>query len=300
MIRYGIPLVFLFLILVYGGIYLRGQLTALDSYALEYEGVQRTYRLAQPEDMDDAQTYPVAIVLHGVGGQGQGIANYTDFHEYGTDWIVAYPDGIERNWNDGRAEIQSVWETPPDDIGFLSALIAELETNLPVDTNKIYVIGTSNGGIMALKMGCERADSITGIGVVTASFPVDMECEPTEPLEVVIMNGTNDPLMPYEGGEIADERGTIVSTQDMIDFWADHNNCETSVTDVIDEDLNDNTRVDHLAYMGCDDGGALYVYYVAGGGHTWAGGNQYAPETVIGLTSKEIHASEVLIEHFGS
>lgn len=300
MIRYGIPLVFLFLIIVYGAIAIRSRLIALDSYNLVHDGTTRAYRLSLPDDMDDTQAYPLAILLHGVGGTGQGLADYVAFHESATDWVVAYPDGIEGNWNDGRAEIQSEFNgNAPDDVAFLTVLIDDLSTTYAINREQVYVIGLSNGGIMSMQMGCDQSDLITGIGVVTANFPVDMTCEPTSPLQVVIINGTEDPLYPYDGGDISEDRGTIISTDDTVAFWVEHNNCADSTTSTIDENETDNTSLEYTSYSGCDAGGSVEFYSVVGGGHTWVGGNQYAPPSLIGATSREGNAADILLQHFG-
>ena len=72
------------------------------------------------------------------------------------------------------------------------------------DPERLYLIGVSNGGMMALRMLCEAPDPFAGIATVIASMPeaVGAACRPRPPLSVIMLNGTADPLIPYGGGEL--------------------------------------------------------------------------------------------------
>jgi len=42
----------------------------------------------------------------------------------------------------------------------------------------------------------------------------------------------------------------------------------------------------------------VVLYATGGGGHTWPGGLQYFPESIIGKTSREFNASEIIWQFF--
>jgi hypothetical protein len=64
-------------------------------------------------------------------------------------FVVAYPDGLGRAWNTGGGCCGTPGRTNADDIGFITAMVSAIERQLPVDANRVYATGISNGGIMA-------------------------------------------------------------------------------------------------------------------------------------------------------
>jgi polyhydroxybutyrate depolymerase len=70
------------------------------------------------------------------------------------------------------------------------------------------------------------------------------------------------------------------------------------VTEEPDLDPKDGTRVTRKAYMNSTDGTEVVLYSVNGGGHTWPGGVQYLPSWIIGKTSKDFDANEVIWSFF--
>ncbi len=216
-------------------------------------------------------------------------------------FIVAYPDGVDKQWNDGR-EIFGAANT--DDVGFLSALIDHIAEHYTIDPGRVYATGISNGGLMSFRLACDLSEKVTAVAPVTAALSEDLvpNCSPSHPVSVLLINGTEDPLVPWEGGQIKvwrQERGAVISTADTVQFWVAQNHCPgpPNVSWEPDTDLKDGTRVRREAYDGCRDGTKVVLYAVEGGGHTWPGGKQYLPKGLIGRTSRDIDANE-LIWHF--
>jgi polyhydroxybutyrate depolymerase len=246
-------------------------------------------------------------VLHGGGGTGKGMVKLTGFNAVADreNFIIVYPDGFEKHWNDGRgvqwqAQVENV-----DDVGFISALIDHLSDELNIDTSRIYVTGISNGGMMSHRLGCELSRKIAAIAPVASNIPVSQASvwSPSRPVPVLIINGTEDPLERWEGGEIRLWRntyGVVLSVADTVKFWVEKNGCSSPpvITPLPDRDTADGTTVRTEAYGGCQDGAEVVLYAIEGGGHTWPGGFQYLPESVIGRTSREFNASEVIWQFF--
>ncbi len=277
---------------------------------LVHEGLERGYLLHVPAALDASRPVPLVLALHGGGGTGARMVQLTGggFNTLADrdGFIVAYPDGLEKHWNDGRAGVS--WRAHRegvDDVGFLAALIARLADEWPVDARRVYVTGTSNGGMMAIRMGCELADKIAAIAPVIGAMPAALapRCAPSAPLSVLFMNGVQDPLVPWEGGEVRLGRknfGAVLSVAESVKFWVAHNRCRVPpvVTDEPDRDPRDGTRVRRESHDSCRDGTAVVLYAIEGGGHTWPGGYQYLPERVIGKGSRDIDGAEVIWDFF--
>jgi polyhydroxybutyrate depolymerase len=126
---------------------------------------------------------------------------------------------------------------------------------------------------------------------------------PARPISLLVIAGTHDPLVPYQGGEIGFERGRkvgrVISAAETIRSWAAFNQCPAGVTVTEpDTDPHDGTRVRRETRGPCQDGSEVILYTVEGGGHTWPGGQQYLPERFVGRTSKDIDASDVIWAFF--
>lgn len=270
--------------------------------------LKRTYSVHISSSYDQTKPTPLVIVLHGGGGAGQGMSKLTGFNAIADkeNFIIVYPDGIEGHWNDGRGiQLYRTQMENIDDIGFISALIDRLSDKLNIDARRIYVTGISNGGMMSQRLGCELSQKIAAIAPVASSIPANKASvwAPSRPVSVLIINGMDDPLVPWFGGDIRLGKatlGTVLSVADTVKFWTSQDQCSTSpnMTQLSDKDIADGTTVWQESYESCQGGAEVVVYNIEGGGHTWPGGLQYLPEFVIGKTSREFNASEVIWQFF--
>jgi polyhydroxybutyrate depolymerase len=282
--------------------------------SMEFMGLERTFKIYVPVTNEKAVRLPLVIALHGRGGKGRSMILLTrkGFNKLADKdgFIMVYPDGIGKNWNDGRmdeeandrAHLENI-----DDVGFISALIDFMIKNYRTDPGRVYVTGISNGAIMSYRLACALSDKITAIAPVDGSIPqmIYHECSPSVPVSVLAINNVDDPLVPYEGGEIyghfhSVKLGEVLSADESVGFWVKRNRC--SVTPVVveepDRDPGDGTRVTSKRYLNGNDGTEVILYTVDGGGHTWPGGIQYLPEWLIGKTSKDMNATEVIWAFF--
>jgi polyhydroxybutyrate depolymerase len=228
-----------------------------------------------------------------------GLANEAGF-------IVVYPDGVEKHWNDGR-DIQT-WRASAediDDVGFIAVLIEHLSDSYAIDPSRTYALGISNGGMMSYRLACELPETFAAVAAVVASMSEELaaSCAPSQSISVLVMNGERDHLVPGEGGTIRFGRrefGEVISTADTMAFWAAKNDCSPmpTITWEKDSDPQDGTRVRSEVYGQCRNGTGVVLYAIEGGGHTWPGGLQYLPERVIGKTSRDISANETIWRFF--
>ena len=281
---------------------------------LVHASLRRTFILYIPSSYDSSMPVPVVIALHGKGVDGEGMILVTrrgfDRLAERDGFIVVYPDGVERNWNDGRRDEEDndrAHREDIDDVGFLAALTDKLVLDYNADPKRVYATGISNGAIMSYRLACELSDRIAAIAPVDGNIPLMFigECSPSRHIPVLAINNVNDPMVPFEGGEIhghsgRTKLGKVLSVEQSIGYWVEKNGCSPVpvITEEPDRDPADGTRVSSWEYVNESDGTEVILYIVYGGGHTWPGGLQYLPERVIGKTSRDIDANEVIWTFF--
>lgn len=276
----------------------------------EHQGRVRTCQLVVPSGHDKARAVPLVLALHGGGGTGEGFDAMTNgqfaraVQQRG--WIVAFPQGVAKGWNDGRPLVS--WRdrrrANVDDVDFLRQVIDRVQASHNVDPTRVYATGISNGGFMSLRLGLELSDRIAAVAPVTATLPVvHAGKQPAHPVGLLVINGTRDPLVPYEGGEVrvlGRGRGRILSTRETIQHWVSALACpgEPEVTQVPDADPRDGTRTVRKAWAACAGGAHVCLYRVEEGGHTWPGGKPYLPEALIGKVSRDFDAVPKILDFF--
>jgi len=276
--------------------------------SLEYAGLQRSFFVHVPPGYSPGTPAPLVLALHGGGGRARNMAQLSSFNREAdrAGFLVVYPEGIDHHWNDGRGfnEYRAHRENI-NDVGFLAQLVTHLASRYSVDRTRVYATGVSNGGLMSNRLGCERADLFAAIAPVIGSMaaPIAAQCRPSRPLPVLMINGTEDPLVPWKGEAVRfgkRELGKIISIPALARFWAGHNGCgpQPQVTTLPDVDTKDGTRVVRHRYTGCRESVSVELYEVQGGGHTWPKGLKYLPEALIGRTSQDIDASRVISDFF--
>lgn len=270
---------------------------------MEHGGLPRTYRLMLPEAYARDVPVPLVLALHGGGGNSAQMCNWKgglpDLLEQ-ERFILVCPDGIEEHWNDGRGvQRYRAQREDIDDVGFMLALVEKVSNEFNVHSSQVYVTGASNGGMMSYRLACEASDTFAAAAALIASMPTDLDCRPSQPISMLIMNGTEDPMVPFEGGQVhfyQRELGEVLSTHGTVDSWVRANSCVDKPirSELPDSDPSDGTRILQESYSDCADGTRVVLYEIQGGGHTWPGGTQYLPEFAIGTVSRDAHAGELI------
>jgi polyhydroxybutyrate depolymerase len=283
--------------------------TSVIPGSLTHDGLERTYLFHIPPSYDEAEPMPLVFALHGGGGTGENMIKLTEeFNDLADEkgFLVVYPDGIEKHWNDGRKiENRRAHADNIDDVGYLKALVEHISQDYFVDPARIYSTGISNGGQMSYRLACEAPGTFAAIAAVVASMSEELHatCSPEEPISVLVLNGTADPMVPWDGGTIRvgrQEFGEAVSARETVDFWIEANQCDAlpTVSELPDSDPEDGTRVNRETYQGCASGTSVELFTVGGGGHTWPSGWQYFPEWMVGVTSRDVDANTIIWSFF--
>jgi len=263
------------------------------------DGLNREFITYVPPGANQADKLPVIVSLHGRLGKAAGMIKFADFRPIADreNVIIVCPQGIDRSWNDGR-------ETPANskginDVKFIDELIAYMINTYHGDASRIYVTGMSNGGFMTSRLACELHNRIAAVAVVAASMDQDMSYQPIKPMPVMYIQGTADPLVPFNGGLMKQgAKGTIYGHEDVLKQWAAANNCDAKpVVTNLPVKVNDGTSIVKEVYSN-PNGIKVIGFTIVDGGHTWPGGSQYMPKFVIGSASKNLNACEEIWKFF--
>lgn len=242
-------------------------------------GVKRTFKVQVA-----AQTpAPLVLALHGNTQQGSDVESRTSWPIVARreNFTVVFPDGLNRAWADLRGSGPRAGYRPPagtDDIAFLMAIVDKLVKDGVADPRRIYATGLSNGGAMALSLACQHPDRLAAVAptIINMTDLFGAACKPAQPIPVLLMNGTEDPLIPYKGG-LGTSRFAVPgfwSTAQTIAFWRKVNRCDAkdaAATDLPDKDKDDQSTVTRIASQ-CPAGQDVVLYRINGGGHRLPGG----------------------------
>jgi polyhydroxybutyrate depolymerase len=264
---------------------------------LNVGGVDRMYFLHVPTSLPESAAPPLVLVFHGGDGHAATMPNFTHFDGLADQegFLVAYPESFNTHWNDTRGL------SPADDVAFVRALIAELERSHHADPKRIYATGISNGGFFSQRLACDLADKLAAVASVAATMPETLVpvCKPSQPISVMFIQGTKDPLVHIDGGVIGQKHGRNVSLAEASSFWRKWDQTSSKPeTEELPDHANDGTSVRRDVYSNGKQGTEVVVYTIEGGGHTWPGGAQYLPAFLIGKASHNLDGTQVIWEFF--
>lgn len=263
-------------------------------YSLRVDGHVRRVLLYVPDDLPPGPR-PLVMVLHGAAGSDRSVINLTrnKFEELADrdGWLVAFPNARTTIWRFANDPINRDFGLGGDDLRFFDRMLEVLRDRHPIDSQRIFSTGISRGGAASYYLACYRPGLLRAIAPVAMPMPDFMAdaCARTRPLGFLLMNGTADPLIPFEGGPIrvgTSTRSRVLSTRDTLDRFARLNGCETPGPARTADRLNDGMSLIRRSWQGCSAAPVQEVT-VEGGGHTWPGGRQYLPRRVIGPVTGE-------------
>ncbi len=258
----------------------------LENETILSSGQEREYHLYIPQNTINA---PAVFLFHGnksnyneIIGIDPSIVNRSIKAPYKAwlplaeqeDIILIIPNGTEgasgdNGWNDCRND--ATGNPASNDVLFSADLIDFVVAKYQANASKVFAVGTSNGGHMSMRLAQEIPNKITAFAAVVASKPLNSQCVNSSlPISALFMNGTNDPINPFEGGSMAGGRGEVFSTQETINYWINRNQTDTNaiITDFTDIDTSDNCTVKKYVYANGNSNTEVVLYEVDNGGHT--------------------------------
>lgn len=191
------------------------------------DGHYRSFHFQKPAQANSS----LVFVLHGSNGTGlqsRGRSQRLEYIAPAENLLMVYPDGYKKYWNECRkassaaANVENI-----DENAFFGAMIAYFSKQYQINERQVFVIGTSGGGHMAYKLALTMPEKFRAITALIANLPDtnNLDCpEKRMPIPVMIVNGTDDKINPYEGGEVIlagpMNLGFVRSTDRTFQYWS--------------------------------------------------------------------------------
>jgi polyhydroxybutyrate depolymerase len=232
-----------------------------SSASLSVAGQERTYRLYVPPDLSLASPVALVVMLHGGFGSAEQAERAYGWNRQADQdgFVVTYPDGFGRAWSVGGGCCGESGRDGVDDVGFVTEMVANVGTRVPVDPARIYATGMSNGGMMAYRLAC---DSTAFAAVAPVAATMLGGCPAPQPVSVLHIHGLADERVPFDGspgnGPAQIDGPDIPS---VVDSWQSVGECGTPAVT--------NSGNVTTAEATCPDGRAVVLITVAGAGHQW-------------------------------
>ena len=248
------------------------------TYSFMHDDLNRTYDVYIPSTIK--KNASVFFLFHASRGNSKDMRSSTgyDFEYLAQEkgFLVVYPQGYKNHWNDCRAtadyaaNIQDI-----DDVGYFQQMVKSLEENYMINRKQLVVSGISNGGHMVFKLAHEIPKDILLYTSFAANLPVqdNNDCSLSqEEVNMIIFNGTNDPINPYDGGLVSilgnDSRGFVISAEETYNYWRDLTSYEEEKIMTIPQlDSDSKTFVIKKESIGSK---YVALYSLVNGGHIYA------------------------------
>lgn len=248
---------------------------AQDSDSFTFDDRERSYHISLPDSYASDVAVPLIIALHGAGDTGDNFRDATrlvqEANEHGH--LIVFPDGYDRGWN-FLNEDQMLVDDYTDDVLFLAALIDEVSADYAVDAEHIYLVGFSNGGLLALRAACDLSDQLAGIAVVGAnySFEIVQHCVGADPIDIFLTLGTEDQAFPWDGFALIGRSGilrTNFSFRQTRTFLATWYGCSSSSNPARAELPGTAVPIVRELFDDCEAGARIATYALVGFPHQW-------------------------------
>ena len=252
-----------------------------EARTLEHQGIERHYYLHNIETAASAPV-PLVVSLHGYRGTEQALTERNDLSQiaWGSldrvasreGFVVAYPYAWLGQWSlfEGLPNIALDDGRTVDDVGFIARMIARLVDEGLVDAERVYLTGFSDGAIMSYKLLCTAempfAAAAPNAGAMYQGHR--NSCAATVPTPLMVMAGTDDRILPYDGWLFP--TGREISIPETMEHFRLLHGC-TGQTAKLRDDRNtgDGGRVLEVVWTGCGTPNAVKLLRVEGGGHNW-------------------------------
>lgn len=271
----------------------------------DIDGRTRTYSLYVPPMPPPSPA--VLLVLHASGGDGDRVrvltAGLAEEEADRLGFVVVYPDGVDGGWNGCRRSAPYRANTENvDDVRFLRSIVNRLDDSYGVDASRVWALGFSNGGHLAMRLALEAPDDFAAVAAIAASLPTEEELDCVasgRPASVMIVNGTADPISPFEGGEVRTEGagriGVVRSSVESARYFADLIEAPEEPQLTL-ASSSEGSRVEIARWSG-GEGREVVLVSVQDGGHTIPGSPAAFPPE-FGAVDRGFDALAAAIEFF--
>ena len=207
----------------------------------EHGGMDRCWKLYVPDETDETQSIPLILDIHGLERNADNQYEMTDMDRIAREnnAIIIYPQGYGNSWNFGAC-CDPAKEEGIDDIGFLRSLVTYQLDIFPIDSNRIYLTGWSNGCAMSQVLANVASEMFTAVACMSMYFIGDKDPS-YSPIPVMEIHGFLDPVAIYSHvaatsfffQQVFWNTGAIQNLY----TWRDMNECSGTLPDRNEESL---------------------------------------------------------------
>ncbi len=284
----------------------------LQSGLVVVHDLQRDFYYHVPEPLSNNPS--LIFVLHGSSMEAREMQSvtggqFTRLADSSKNVIIVYPQGYKKFWNDCRKS--ALFETKAlnvDDVGFFESMIKYFSEKYGIDEHSVFVTGYSNGAHMCFKLAKERPDLFKGFAPVCGNLPVvdNDDCFQTQqPVSMLLINGTSDPVNPYNGGPVVTgdgmNRGNVISTEQTLAYWLSLDKCDSiagSEYAFPDLDTTDHSTVIQYTYQCIQTDKTVELIKVINGGHVYANPTFRLWPPRLGNINNDINMPEIIFHFF--
>ncbi len=256
-----------------------------STWPAELGGEARPALVFGPSSYDGEAELPLVMMLHGFGVNGavQDLVYQLTprVDDYG--FVLILPTGTENSdgtpfWNAHEACCNFDGSTV-DDSGYLAGLLDEAEAAFPIDPDRIYVMGHSNGGYMSYRMACDHSERIAAIAPLAANTLSPSDCDATTPVSVLHAHGTTDDTIPYGPS------GMGMGAEESLRQWTRRAGCDEGTADYVATVSGDETTRTRYP-SGCAEGFTGELWRMEGVGHIPGFTDAYRDDTLSWLLAR--------------
>lgn len=272
----------------------------------------REYIIHLPPSFNTLTKLPVIFALHGGGGTSKGAVPFYNLETLAdkNNFIIVYPNALDKAWSiPGMTSRVKGLDTSVNDLHFMNVLLDTMIAGYKADPEKVFFTGISCGAMFSYYLVNAMNSRITAIAAVCGGISETQAQMYSfkKPVSVLVINGTGDPLIKYEGGygklnkrNEGNEDANLVPTEKLVDkiVLLDRCNAKPQITMLPDNNAADKCTETEYIYE-CA-GVKVDFIKIENGGHTWAGGTQYLPKFLIGRLCKDFSASQKVFDFFMS
>lgn len=287
----------LILLELFGFLSLNAQTTIIDSFL--HDGIYRSYRIYIPAKNDGVKKVPLILNLHGLGSNGFEQENYGDFRPIAdtANFIIVSPNGTNviftfKGWNTFNTIGSGV-----NDLDFINQLLDTVTKKYPINKNKVYATGMSNGGFMSYELACFMSSKIAAIASVTGSMTEERRtaCDAKHATPIMEIHGTADKTIGYDGTNYLSTIPAFTHIDSLMQYWVKYNNCSTTATKTLlpNTSTSDGCTAEHYVWPGGKENSSVELYKIIDGAHTWPGSAIYT-----GVTNQDFNACKEIWRFF--
>jgi polyhydroxybutyrate depolymerase len=265
------------------------------TFKFTHDRRERSYIVHVPNDMV-ISPWPVVLNFHGAGSSAAGQQAYSGMDETADreGFLAVYPNGTSDagnrllTWNAGTCCGYAL-RNKVDDVGFVRALVEDLEKHAEIDRARIYATGLSNGAMMAYRIAMKAPGLLAAIAPVAGALP-ELPTPPMPPIPIMHIHSVDDTRALYRGGlgppyPLTNIRVKHPAVEDLLARWAAYDGCPLQ-PDVAPPIRGGGSSASHTAtrviYGPCQGGIEVVLWKLTGAGHVWPGGASEYLESLFG------------------